>query len=159
MTETYAFDDENGALVPASVVRQRYRVTDVTIWRWQNDLAMGFPRPTVINRRNYWRIGELVAWEKARQETPAITDVPLEPTEREETPDTIVIGLYLITQPTGSRSYAYRCRVNGRSIKYTIGTAADCRRQRTDNSVSLKEARLVAQALNDMIAKFENIAA
>ncbi|TXN27149.1 transcriptional regulator [Methylobacterium sp. WL19] len=44
----------------------RYGVSDMTLWRWENDPALGFPKPIRINGRRYWRIADLQAFE-ARQ--------------------------------------------------------------------------------------------
>ena len=51
-------------------VQDRYRKSHVTIWRWVNDPALAFPKPIQINRLNYWRLSDLVAWE-ARQKVAA----------------------------------------------------------------------------------------
>jgi hypothetical protein len=41
------------------------------IWRWMRDPRVKFPSPIVINRRNYWRLGDLRRWqaERAAQST------------------------------------------------------------------------------------------
>jgi integrase len=41
--------------------------------------------------------------------------------KRREIPDDLLMGLYLIVQPTGHKVWAVRCRQNGRSRKFTIG--------------------------------------
>ena len=48
-------------------VQSRYRRSHVTIWRWQRDPKLGFPKPIQINGLNYWRLNELVAWEADQQ--------------------------------------------------------------------------------------------
>ncbi|WP_210245946.1 DNA-binding protein [Methylobacterium sp. WL19] len=53
-------------LLPATPTRMRYGVSDMTLWRWENDPALGFPKPIRINGRRYWRIADLQAFE-ARQ--------------------------------------------------------------------------------------------
>ena len=40
---------------------------------------------------------------------------------RREIPDALMQGLYLVVQPTGSKSWAVRCRQNGRPRKFTVG--------------------------------------
>lgn len=45
-------------------VRDRYSITDMTLWRWLNRPEMAFPRPLVINRRRLFAEDELVAWER-----------------------------------------------------------------------------------------------
>ena len=54
-TETY---------LTAPQVLQRYGITDMTLWRWLRRDELAFPKPTVINRRRYFRIEELEAWER-----------------------------------------------------------------------------------------------
>jgi predicted DNA-binding transcriptional regulator AlpA len=48
--------------------RQRYRgktpLGQTTLYRWMERGVL--PKPTVINGRNYWRIEELDAYDKAR---------------------------------------------------------------------------------------------
>jgi predicted DNA-binding transcriptional regulator AlpA len=44
-------------------VQIRYRRSHVTIWRWQRDPKLVFPKPIQINGLNYWRLTELLAWE------------------------------------------------------------------------------------------------
>ncbi|RWF71884.1 AlpA family transcriptional regulator [Mesorhizobium sp.] len=48
----------------ARQVRERYNVSDMTIWRWLRDLE--FPQPVYISRYRYWRLSDIEAWE-ARQ--------------------------------------------------------------------------------------------
>jgi predicted DNA-binding transcriptional regulator AlpA len=52
-------------------VQARYQKSHVTIWRWVNDPALGFPQPMQINRLNYWRLSDLEAWEAAQAEKTA----------------------------------------------------------------------------------------
>jgi predicted DNA-binding transcriptional regulator AlpA len=49
-------------------VMARYRISHVTLWRWiKNAPESGFPKPTKINRFNFWLLSDLEAWE-AKQE-------------------------------------------------------------------------------------------
>jgi predicted DNA-binding transcriptional regulator AlpA len=57
---------DNGSLLPARKVQERYDIADRTLDRWLESKALNFPRPVIINKRRYWRIGELVAWERSR---------------------------------------------------------------------------------------------
>lgn len=50
-------------LLPAARVRQRYSVSDMSLWRWPRDPDLGFPQPIYINGRRYWREADLVAFE------------------------------------------------------------------------------------------------
>ncbi len=49
-------------------VQDRYGKTSVTLWRWINNDEMGFPKPMKVNRLNYWRLSDLIAWEAAQVE-------------------------------------------------------------------------------------------
>jgi predicted DNA-binding transcriptional regulator AlpA len=40
--------------LPAAAVRERYGIAKMTIWRWLQNEALGFPRPSRINNRLYW---------------------------------------------------------------------------------------------------------
>jgi predicted DNA-binding transcriptional regulator AlpA len=57
---------ERGKYIPSRDVRERYRVSDMSIWRWLRNDELRFPKPTTINGRRYWLIAELEAWERAR---------------------------------------------------------------------------------------------
>jgi hypothetical protein len=37
-----------------------------TLSRWELDEKLGFPKPTVIRKRRYWREDELIAWERSQ---------------------------------------------------------------------------------------------
>lgn len=50
-------------LLPATMVRRRYGVSDMTVFRWVNDKKLGFPQPIYINKRRYWRLADLQAFE------------------------------------------------------------------------------------------------
>jgi predicted DNA-binding transcriptional regulator AlpA len=52
--------------LPASQVRARYGVSEVSIWRWLQNEALGFPAPIRIGTRRYWRRTDLEAWEASR---------------------------------------------------------------------------------------------
>lgn len=60
-------DDE--ALLNSAQTKARCgNVTDMCIWRWMRDERVQFPAPIKINRRNYWRLGDLRAWQAQRRE-------------------------------------------------------------------------------------------
>lgn len=52
--------------LPGRGVRERYRISEMTHWRWRRDPALNFPRPMIINRRLYWRLEDLEQWERER---------------------------------------------------------------------------------------------
>jgi predicted DNA-binding transcriptional regulator AlpA len=49
--------------LPAAQVRARYGVSDMSLWRWIRDEALGFPHPLRINGRRFWKLTDLEAWE------------------------------------------------------------------------------------------------
>ncbi len=53
-------------LLPTRQTAERYGVSARTIERWRRDAALGFPKPMVINGRNYHNEAELDAFDKAR---------------------------------------------------------------------------------------------
>jgi predicted DNA-binding transcriptional regulator AlpA len=57
-----ALDDD--ALLNSAQVKARCgNVSDMCIWRWLRDDRVQFPQPVQINKRNYWRLGDLRAWQ------------------------------------------------------------------------------------------------
>jgi predicted DNA-binding transcriptional regulator AlpA len=52
--------------LPGRQVRDRYNVSDMTLWRWLRNPKLNFPQPTIINRRRYWAEEELQQWERSR---------------------------------------------------------------------------------------------
>jgi len=53
--------------IGARAVRARYDgASDMRIWRWLHKPELGFPKPIYINRRRYWNVVELEAWERSR---------------------------------------------------------------------------------------------
>jgi predicted DNA-binding transcriptional regulator AlpA len=51
--------------LPARQVWGRYGVTSMTLWRWLRDVDLGFPHPMCIGRHRYWRVSDLVEWERS----------------------------------------------------------------------------------------------
>jgi hypothetical protein len=45
---------------------ERYDVCPRTPDRWLNNPELGFPKPTMINGRRYWTLGQLRRWERER---------------------------------------------------------------------------------------------
>jgi hypothetical protein len=54
-------------LLPEAQVAERYSVTTVTLWRWDNDPDLGFPKPIRIRKRKYRDESELDAFDAARK--------------------------------------------------------------------------------------------
>jgi len=53
-------------LMPSRQVRARYNVSDMGLWRWLWNPELKFPQPIYINKRRYWPLSALQAWEIAR---------------------------------------------------------------------------------------------
>ena len=49
----------NDEYLPGPHVRKRYKISVPTLWRWQQDPALGFPKPTRIRKRTFFKIAEL----------------------------------------------------------------------------------------------------
>lgn len=65
MAKTITVPDSTD-LLPDPRVAQRYNVNPRTLYRWDENPALGFPKPLVINRRKYRRLNELEIWERQR---------------------------------------------------------------------------------------------
>jgi predicted DNA-binding transcriptional regulator AlpA len=50
--------------LPAKSFRARYGISAMTEWRWLRDEALGLPKPVLIQRRKYYPLAELEAWER-----------------------------------------------------------------------------------------------
>lgn len=57
--------------VKSKYVRARYKITDMTIWRWERDPKLGFPKPMIINRQKHWTVEELDAFDARQREKAA----------------------------------------------------------------------------------------
>jgi predicted DNA-binding transcriptional regulator AlpA len=60
-------DGTDGAeqFLPARQVWKRYGVTSMTLWRWLKNTDLKFPQPMHIGRLRYWRVSDLVEWERS----------------------------------------------------------------------------------------------
>jgi predicted DNA-binding transcriptional regulator AlpA len=56
-------------LIPATKLRAEYLggVSDMSLWRWMHDPALGFPQPIRIQGRRYWREADIADWLEARE--------------------------------------------------------------------------------------------
>jgi predicted DNA-binding transcriptional regulator AlpA len=52
--------------LPDPKVCQRYDVHPMTLWRWDHDPNLNFPKPIRIGRRKYRDEHELERWERER---------------------------------------------------------------------------------------------
>lgn len=57
---------DNPTFLPAKQVRDRYVVSDMSLWRWMHDKELGFPQPLRINNRRFWKLADLEAWEASK---------------------------------------------------------------------------------------------
>lgn len=53
--------------ITAADLQKRYRISNVTLWRWLNDAKLNFPKPTTIGRLRLWRRADVSAWEVHHQ--------------------------------------------------------------------------------------------
>jgi predicted DNA-binding transcriptional regulator AlpA len=56
--------------LPAARVRRRYNITDMGLYRWVSDEDREFPKPMYIGERRYWRLSELIAFERRAASQP-----------------------------------------------------------------------------------------
>ena len=47
-------------------VAKYFNVSDMTVWRWQRDANLNFPKPTVINKVSYTDLNLINRWMRAR---------------------------------------------------------------------------------------------
>jgi predicted DNA-binding transcriptional regulator AlpA len=71
---TYTEHKASTSLVSSKAVEGRYRISDRTLDRWLKNAKLAFPRPVVVNRRRYFDLSEIEAWEKIRRMPAAATD-------------------------------------------------------------------------------------
>jgi len=58
---------ETERLLTATQVKERFGgISDMSLWRWSRDPALGFPVPIIINGRKFYREAEIRAWELSR---------------------------------------------------------------------------------------------
>jgi len=61
--------------LPTKLVCARYRITDRTLDRWLGREELRFPQPVAINRKRYWHLEALQAWE--REQAAAVARRPV----------------------------------------------------------------------------------
>lgn len=52
--------------LPGPATARRYNVTTRCLGRWTTDPKLGFPKPMIVNRRRFFAVGDLEAWERSR---------------------------------------------------------------------------------------------
>jgi predicted DNA-binding transcriptional regulator AlpA len=60
---------DNDRFIDSGAVSRRYSdASAMTIWRWQKDSAIAFPRPVKLgNRANFWWLPDLIEWDQQRR--------------------------------------------------------------------------------------------
>lgn len=58
------------------IVRRKLRsrfgdISEMTLWRWEHDKRLAFPRAVTINGRKYYDLAEIEAWERSRAAAPS----------------------------------------------------------------------------------------
>ena len=56
-------DEEAPRYLTGPQLCARYSISDMSLWRWLRDDALGFPHPLRINGRRFWKIADLEGWE------------------------------------------------------------------------------------------------
>jgi hypothetical protein len=58
---------DSDVYLDACAVRRRYGGrSDMALWRWARDPDLGFPSPIYIGKYRYWKLADLIAWERTR---------------------------------------------------------------------------------------------
>ena len=45
-------------------------ISAMTLWRWEHDEKLGFPKPASINGRKYYDVSAIETWQRNRATTP-----------------------------------------------------------------------------------------
>ena len=64
MAITTELADEQDQWLPGPQVDKRYGITSMSRWRWTHDPELGFPAPVKVRRRTFWRLSDLISWER-----------------------------------------------------------------------------------------------
>jgi hypothetical protein len=53
--------------VTRRTVRARFGdISEMTLWRWERNPSLAFPKPLTINGRKYYNVSEIEGWEQRR---------------------------------------------------------------------------------------------
>jgi len=55
-----------GRFLTGPQVQQRYGISEMTMWRWEQNPELNFPKPMRVGRRKFYREDELTTWERER---------------------------------------------------------------------------------------------
>lgn len=81
-------DGRQRGLIPDPEVWKRYGVCSMTIWRWDHNPELNFPKPVRINRRKYRYEDELEVWERSRVASTAMQSGPRREAQPRSTSET-----------------------------------------------------------------------
>ncbi|WP_210161013.1 helix-turn-helix transcriptional regulator [Microvirga lotononidis] len=70
----FILDDEGANKLSSAkqyIVRRNLRarfgnISEMTLWRWERDKKLSFPRAIAINGRKYYDLAEIEEWERTR---------------------------------------------------------------------------------------------
>jgi predicted DNA-binding transcriptional regulator AlpA len=65
MQHATSTDTDKGQLLPQPATCRRYGVSQMSLWRWQNNPNLGFPKSIKIAGRKYFYLHDLICWEKS----------------------------------------------------------------------------------------------
>jgi predicted DNA-binding transcriptional regulator AlpA len=57
---------ESRRWVRQKALAQFLNVTEMTVWRWQRDPSLNFPKPSIVNGLPYTDLDEVSEWMKSR---------------------------------------------------------------------------------------------
>jgi len=58
---------DSDVYLDSRAVRRRYGGrSDMALWRWIHDPKLQFPQPIYIQKYRYWKLSDLIAWERTR---------------------------------------------------------------------------------------------
>jgi len=58
---------DSDVYLDSRAVRRRYGGrSEMSLWRWSRDPKLGFPQPIYIQKYRYWRLSDLIEWERNR---------------------------------------------------------------------------------------------
>jgi predicted DNA-binding transcriptional regulator AlpA len=68
--------EDDSVLLPSAKVKMRFGgISDMTLWRWERNEKLGFPQPVRINRRRYYRLGDIKEFERRRFAAPGLNPI------------------------------------------------------------------------------------
>ncbi len=61
--------DQTQVFLNSRQVRERYgQASEMWIWRRQTEPNSTFPTPIIISARKFWKLADLIAWERSLEE-------------------------------------------------------------------------------------------